>query len=296
MRPLSGEEVAWAAELACVYEVGIEKPGNVSRHYDFGDARYEDFVTSAVALGPAFRDAGRAAVGETILRAVTDTRRLVATNTNLGIVLLLAPLAKAACVAAAAEGLQAATARVVSGLTVADARNAYEAIRRAAPAGLGRVAEHDVGEAAPTATLREAMASARGRDSIAAEYAGDFEITFTVGYEALRRSWDEGGRFSEAIRTTFLTILARVPDTLIRRKSGMVTAAEVSRRAAEVLEAGGYDSPEGTRRLVRLRRYLRDADHARNPGTTADLVCASLFVFLTEGGMLERLPDLSARW
>lgn len=296
MRPLTGEELAWAAQLACLYEVGTEKPGNVSRAGCFEDTCFEDFVASAVAIGPAFAGAGDATVGETILRAITDTRRLVATNTNLGIVLLLAPLAKAAAEVGDGEGLRPAVARVLRGLTATDARDAYEAIRRAAPAGMGRVATHDVGEAAPGVTLRAAMELAHERDSVAVEYVNDYAVTFDLGYATLRRCWEEGRRLSEAILMAFLTILAEVPDTLIGRKHGARLAEEVSRRAAEVLAAGGCATERGREEVRRLDRELRDSAHGRNPGTTADLVCASVFVFLTEGGMLAWVPALAARW
>jgi len=157
---LTGVEIAWAAQLACLFEVSVEKPGNVSPRGGFIDARFEDFAASAVAIGPALRDAGLATVGETIARAAADTRRLVATNTNLGMILLLAPLARAAARLEAGGDLRAALGRVLADLTVQDARLAYEAIRAASPAGMGEVDRHDVGEDDVTVTLREAMDAA----------------------------------------------------------------------------------------------------------------------------------------
>jgi triphosphoribosyl-dephospho-CoA synthase len=321
VRRLTGQEVAWAAQLACLYEASAAKPGNVSPRAAFDDVRFEDFAAAAIAVGPAFAEAGRASVGETVLRAVVDTRRLVATNVNLGIVLLLAPLARAAAdLAEAPEGVGEATApdaeaepadgpepkpkdglrdavvRVLGELTVEDAELAYEAIRMASPAGMGQVDQHDVGGGPVLATLHEAMALARDRDAVAREYATGFEITFTLGYPSLQRAWHQGCAFADAVVTTFLTILAEVPDTLIARKNGARVAADVSARATAVLAAGGCLSPGGREQLGRFARELRDPRHALNPGTTADLVAAALFVFLTEGGMLDRVPDLAARW
>jgi len=293
---LTGVEIAWAAQLACLFEVSVEKPGNVSPRGGFIDARFEDFAASAVAIGPALRDAGLATVGETIARAAADTRRLVATNTNLGMILLLAPLARAAARLEAGGDLRAALGRVLAELTVQDARLAYEAIRAASPAGMGVVDRHDVGEDDVTVTLREAMDAARERDSIAREYVTDFEIVFTLGAGTLRRCWEDGAAFSDAVVTAFLTILAEVPDTLIARKNGADVAEDVSRRAAQVLAVGGSLSDQGRARLAELARELADEAHALNPGTTADFVAASLFVFLTEGGMLADVPALTARW
>ncbi len=296
MRPLSGAELAWAAQLACLYEAGAEKPGNVSPAAGFADTRYEDFVASAVAIGPAFAAAGEATVGQTVLRAVTDTRRLVTTNTNLGIVLLLAPLAKAAAAPGDGDGLRPAVAGVLHGLTVADARDAYEAIRRAAPAGMGRVAEHDVGEVAPDITLRAAMELARERDAVAAEYVRDYAVIFELGLETLARCWEQGERLSDAIVTAFLTILAEVPDTLIARKHGTALAADMSRRASQVLATMDLGTPRWREEVRRFDGELRDPDHRRNPGTTADLVCASLFAFLAGRDMIDQVPALTARW
>ena len=307
MERLTGVEIAWAAQLACLFEVSVEKPGNVSPRVGFADARFEDFAASAVAIGPAMGDAGLAGVGETIARAAAATRRLVATNTNLGMILLLAPLAKAAARLGAggdpraaphdAGGdLRAALHDVLEGLTVQDARLAYAAIRTAAPAGMGEVERHDVGEDAVTVTLRAAMDAARERDSIAREYVTDFAITFTLGAATLQRCWQDGAAFSDAVVTAFLTILAAVPDTLIARKNGLRAAEDVSRRAARVLAAGGRFSERGRARLAELAGELGDEAHALNPGTTADLVAAALFVFLTEGEMLADVPALTARW
>jgi len=293
---LTGVEIAWAAQLACLFEVSVEKPGNVSPRGGFIDARFEDFAASAVAIGPAMRDAGLATVGETIASAAADTRRLVATNTNLGMILLLAPLARAAARLEAGGDLRATLGRVLADLTVQDARLAYAAIRAASPAGMGEVDRHDVGEDDVTVTLREAMDAAGERDSIAREYVTDFEITFTLGAGTLRRCWQDGAAFSDAVVTAFLTILSEVPDTLIARKNGAAAAEDVSRRAARVLAVGGSLSEQGRARLAELARELGDAAHALNPGTTADLVAASLFVFLTEGGRLADVPALTARW
>ena len=296
MDRLTGVEIGWAAQLACLFEVSIEKPGNVSPRVGFADARFEDFAASAVAIGPALAAAGPAAVGETIARAAADTRRLVATNTNLGMILLLAPLARAAARVEGGGGLRAALGSVLRDLTVQDARLAYDAIRATSPAGMGQVDRHDVREDGVTVTLREAMDAARERDSVAREYVTDFAITFTLGADTLRRSWEEGAAFSDAILTAFLTILAAVPDTLIARKNGTAAAEGVSRHAARVLAAGGSVSERGRAHLAELARELGDDAHALNPGTTADLVAAAIFVFLTEGGMLADVPALTARW
>lgn len=289
------DSIAWAAQIACLLEVCADKPGNVTWGKDFCDTSFMDFAASAVAIGPALRDVIHAPVGEIVLRAVRDTHRLVRTNTNLGMILLLAPLAKAAGLAHP-QGLRAGVCQVLQALTVEDARMAFEAIRLVSPGGLGESERYDVRHADVDVTLREAMRVAENRDSVAREYVTDFEITFDLGYTALRRFWEEGQRFSDAVVQTFLTILAHVPDTLIARKNGPDVAERISRRARGVLAKGGILSDPGREAVRAFDLSLRNERHRLNPGTTADLTAAAIFVFLTAGGALERFPDLLHRW
>ncbi len=265
--------------MACLLEVSAPKPGNVSRFHDFGDARFEDFVRSAAAIGPALGDAPSAGVGATVLRAIQATRGWTRTNTNLGIVLLLAPLACAA--GAAGRTLRHRLGRVLAGTTVADAEAVYAAIRLAEPGGLGTAAEQDV-RAAPTQTLRDVMALAAERDMIAREYTTEFAVVFEVAVPALCAARERGERWSEAATECYLATLAAVPDTLIARKRGRAAAEAVSTQARAVLAAGEPGSAARQEAIAKLDASLRGADHALNPGTTADLVAAALFVTLLE--------------
>jgi triphosphoribosyl-dephospho-CoA synthase len=230
---------------------------------------------SAIALGPELARAGARGVGATVLAAVDATRRVAGANTNLGIALLLAPLARATLLGTDVE-------QVLGALTVDDARDAYEAIRRAGAGGLDEPVEHDV-RAAPTIGLREAMAAAAERDSVAREYAAGFAITFDVGRPALDRALAAGLRPRVAIVELFLELLAAVPDTLIARKRGRPEAERVSAEAAAVLAAGGVRSEAGRAAVDGFDAMLRRDGNALNPGTTADLVTAVLFVAALEG-------------
>src|SRR3954463_2498704 len=135
------DAVAGAAQFACVLEVSAEKPGNITPSHDFHDTSYEDMLRSAIAVGPELARAGERGVGETVLAVVQASRRVAPTNTNLGIALLLAPLAKAAL---DGEELRARLAATLRALDVADARAAYAAIRLSGAGGLGERVEHDV--------------------------------------------------------------------------------------------------------------------------------------------------------
>jgi triphosphoribosyl-dephospho-CoA synthase len=274
-------EVAAAGQLACLLEVSAPKPGNVSPDRHFHDTRYEDFLASAVAIGPALMEAGSQPVGATVRRAVEDTRRWTRSNTNLGIVLLLAPLARAALLPAGT--LRQRLTRVLSDTTVLDAEEVYAAIRHAHPGGLGEAAAEDVSNP-PSVTLREAMGLAADRDAIAREYVTEFALTFDVGVPALRTALDGGLSWGEASVDAFLRLLDATPDTHIGRKLGAAEAELVSVRAREVLEAGGTRTAAGRAALAQLDSELRDPRNRRNPGATADLTCAAIFVVILEGG------------
>ncbi len=273
--------MAAAAQLACLLEASAEKPGNVTPTQAFNDMSYEDFLRGAVALGPEMARAGERGVGATIVAAIAARRQWTRANTNLGIVLLFAPLARAALTGSGR--LRDSLSGVLHGLTVEDARAVYEAIRLASPGGLEAEVEHDV-RAEPNVTLREAMASAAGRDSIAAEYVSDYAITFEHGLPALQSALAQGASTSQTVIQTYLALLAAVPDTLIARKLGLDTAQLVSAEAAQALAAGGVFSVEGEQAIAALDAHLRvTKDNSLNPGTTADLVAAVLFVALLEG-------------
>jgi triphosphoribosyl-dephospho-CoA synthase len=275
----SPEAVAGAAQLACVLEVSAEKPGNITPRHDFADTSYEDMLRSAVALGPELGRAGERGVGETVLAGVRATRSVAGANTNLGIALLLAQLARAALLGGA---LRERVGEVLGALTLDDARAAYAAIRLAGAGGLDEPVEHDVRDA-PTVGLREAMAAAAERDSIAAEYATCFAVTFELGLPALARALDDGLGPRDATVELYLGLLAAVPDTLVARKRGRKVAERVSADAARVLAAEGVRSYAGRTAMAALDASLRRQGNALNPGTTADLVTAVLFVALLEG-------------
>ena len=271
--------MAGAAQLACVLEASAEKPGNITPRHDFADTSYEDMLRSAIALGPELGRAAERGVGETVLAGVRATRRVAGANTNLGIALLLAPLARAALLGGP---LRPRTEEVLAALGVDDARAAYAAIVEAGAGGLDEPVEHDVRDA-PTVGLREAMAAAAGRDSVAAEYATGFAITFDRGLPALVRALDSGLGPRAAAVELFLELLAAVPDTLVARKRGTGAAERVSAGAASVLAAGGVRDDAGRAALAAFDAALRREGNALNPGTTADLVTAVLFVALLEG-------------
>jgi triphosphoribosyl-dephospho-CoA synthase len=263
-------------QLACLLEVSAAKPGNVTPAHAFADTSYADMVRSGLALGPVFarRRVRARGVGELIADGVQATARVARANTNLGIVLLFAPLVRGAATRRADEGLRAATERTLAALDVDDAAAAFAAIARAGPGGLGEAREHDV-RAPARVSLRTAMAAAADRDSIASEYATGYAIVFDTGLPLLADALRGGAGTLDAIVSLHLGLLASHPDTLIERKAGAAAARTVTRAAREVRL--------GTRSLEDFDASLRGPDHRLNPGTSADLVAATLLSALLSG-------------
>lgn len=272
--------IAAAATLACALEACAEKVGNVTPTRGFADARFDHFALSAQALGAAVASAAPGQVGRTVYRAVAATARVAPSNTNLGMALLFAPLAAAAR-ARRETGLRRRLARVLRGLSVDDARWAYRAIRLARPGGLGPSDRAPVARS-PSITLLEAMRIAAPRDAVAAEYARGFAVTFDLALARLRRALRRGLSLLEAIAQAHLELMARMPDTLIARKAGAAAAARVAERAGAAVRAGGVGTPRGLAAVRRLDRDLRRHGNRLNPGTSADLIAAALFVWLLE--------------
>jgi triphosphoribosyl-dephospho-CoA synthase len=273
-------EVAAAVQLACLLEAHAPKPGNVSPGRDFADIGYVDFVASAAAIGAPFTRVADMPLGVLVREAVEASARWAPSNTNLGIVLLLAPLAKAAL---GPNDLRSNLTGVLDTTTLDDAREVFAAIRLANPGGLGRAANQDVARE-PTLPLREVMRLAADRDGVAREYDTVFAATFDTGVPALRQARADGLGWDDAIVETFLTLLAAAPDTHIARRAGLDRASSVSRLAVTVLADGGVRSDGGRQSVARFDRSLRDERNLANPGTTADLTAASIFVLLLEGG------------
>ncbi len=285
MRP-PGPSPGLCAQIACVLEASAPKPGNVHRFRDFEDTTYIDFVLAAVAIGPAMDRAADNGVGAAVLEAVERTRALIGKNANLGLILLLAPLSAAAARPGPLD--RARVREVLAGLKPEDGECVYEAIRRAEPGGLGASPAEDVRRGGPTLPLVEAMALAADRDLVARQYANGFREVFEEALLIFQADIGRGVALETAVMRLHLQLMARFPDSLIARKCGEETAREAATRAARVLERGWPGPSEAEEALRDLDDWLRADGHRRNPGTTADLVGATIFIALRNGEI--RLP------
>jgi len=279
-------------ELACLIEATARKPGNVHPGASFHDLTYHDFVTAARIAAPKLARARELGVGHAVRDAVEATILETGTNVNLGICLLIAPLA-------AVPGnrpLRTGILPVLKQLSIDDAKLVYEAIRLAKPGGLGDAPEQDVRDE-PTQTLLEVMQLAADRDGIAAEYARDFRLSCLAAFAWTKKflhefqhaalPWPQldGVPFTDWEMATIgmqLSLMMVQSDTLIRRKCGDTVFHEAACRAEFVMKAGHVMNANGLAALSTFDGWLRADGHRRNPGTTADLIAAIWFVALRE--------------
>jgi len=270
---VAAERIAGAFKAACIAELDALKPGNVHVFAAGHRMTIEQFVQSADAAAGALSAPG-ARVGRRILDSVEATFDAVGTNTNLGVVLLCAPLAAAAD--SNPSDLRAALARVLDDLDAEDASLAFRAIVRAAPAGLGRVARNDVTQPAQ-ATLKQAMADAADRDRVARQYATVYADIFEAGLAALAAAVGRGWDQKSAVLAVYLGFLSAFPDSHIVRKYGAPVAVDVQRTATKF-----HRELQSARDPAHLDAELLTWDAALkarniNPGTSADLTVATLF-------------------
>jgi triphosphoribosyl-dephospho-CoA synthase len=258
---------------ACHAELRALKPGNVHDHAPGHRMTVADFEASAAAAAPWIARTGLP-VGERVRGAMAATFDAVGQNTNLGILLLAAPLAVAVeglGEPASPEALRAEVGAVIDRTTVADAAAVYEAIRIANPGGLGTAGAEDV-SAAPTVTLKAAMALAADRDRIARQYVTTFADVFGIGLSAHRRATLTQRGAPMVTTAVFFAFAAAFPDTHVVRKFGRPVADALQAQFAE--RSAFADDLD----LERLRIFDRELkDRGVNPGTSADLTVATEF-------------------
>ncbi|WP_238122799.1 MULTISPECIES: triphosphoribosyl-dephospho-CoA synthase [unclassified Xanthobacter] len=265
---MSPDAVARLFAAACRAELSALKPGNVHVFAAGHGMDVSHFERAAEAAAAVIARPGLA-VGERIRRAVDASLAVAGCNTNLGIILLTAPLV-AAALEAGATPLRDRLRAVLSHLTQADAQEAFHAIASANPGGLGAAPEADV-HAPARLDLRAAMAIAAHRDRIAAQYTNDYADVFELAMPHLLAT-----PFAPAaIEDAYLALLARWPDSHIARKFGAATAEQVCQEAQALrCQLAGATTTERRAALAAGDASLKA--RGLNPGTTADLTVAAI--------------------
>ncbi len=281
---IAATAIADAFRAACREEIEAPKPGNVHVFAGGHNMEAAHFLTSAdVSAGPI--SAAGASVGARVLGAVEASFAAVGMNTNLGIILLCAPLA------AAAErrgDLHRELTDVLAGLDREDATHVFRAIALASPGGLGDAERYDVRKPADI-DLMEAMREAAPRDRIAYQYASNFDDIFVTGFASLEEAKE--AEINPPLRAVnvYLSLLSRFPDTHIFRKFGADAAAAVQQEAREILPLFKACPHDCLTELLALDARLKA--RGLNPGTSADLTVATLFADRLRNGLPIRRND-----
>ncbi len=290
------------ATLALLLEVaGTPKPGNVDRHRDLGDLRFESFLAGAVGARAGLELAADEAVpvGRAFERGVAGMADRAGTNTQFGCLLLLVPLLRASAEGDLSPG---GVDRVARGTTVDDVVAFYEAFDRVDVAVSDPPPDADDldvrrgSDAVPAlrdrgATLRDVMAlsAAGGADRVPDRNAQEWVEGFPRTFRAAEWIGTDDGPLTDSAARAFLGLLAAEPDTLIAASHGPETAREASERAAAVLggetEGDEIDADAVHATDLTAAEEVAEAFVAEgiNPGTTADLTCAALYVALRRG-------------
>ncbi|MCP8323665.1 MAG: triphosphoribosyl-dephospho-CoA synthase [Candidatus Methylarchaceae archaeon HK02M2] len=319
------DKIMMTAQLASVLEVsGTPKPGNVHRTSDFTDTRFEHYLAGSICLGPSVREVAlrgmRAGLDEIKINEIKVGRYIKSTlyeirswhkggNTHLGISLLLIPLAASAGFNYIKFGsiepskLRSIFSKVIKSTTPRDAIDVCDAILTSSIEALGRVnvapdiieldtknrlIEEDI-------NLYKLMKFSSRWDTIAKELTNGMKISFNIGYKTLFDLYEKTRDINIATVHTFLTILAKYPDTFIARKVGvkhekeinkaikigLVEAKKISKQAKFVLKMGGLITEDGRRKLIQFDKNLKQ--NRLNPGTTADITASSLMIAILCG-------------
>jgi len=267
-------------QQACQLELRAIKPGNVGYHANGHGMHVEQFEISAeVSAEALFKPCS--SVGERIYKAVKATHEAVGDNTNLGIILLIAPIVEVLERFPEYVDMRPELAKVLSTLSITDAKYAYQSIQLAMPGGMGKVDNQDVAKE-PSVTLLEAMQMSAQHDRIAFQYANQYEDIFDHNLPIYRQYLAQWGSQQWAATAVFLSQWLRLPDTLIIRKKGLLKAQEISDMIAPLANRvlASRDPTDHVSDLLSLDNELKQAEI--NPGTTADITVATVFVALLE--------------
>jgi triphosphoribosyl-dephospho-CoA synthase len=311
---LHGEKakhISKCLELAVLFEVSAEKPGNVNFVVGFEGTRVEHFLASAVASAPFFEEAANrgiavsnhklrvsdVGIGQIIKECVANINAWQkGGNTLLGTVILFAPIAVAAGMTPAKGNFAFEIPRLRENLKLTvestmpeDAFHLYEAIDIAKPSGLNGAPDLDVRDPRSkerilkdNVSLYQVFKIAAGYDDVCSEWVNNYPKTFNLAYPYLIEQL-KSKDLNTAIIHTFLKVLSEHPDTFIARKVGFEKASELSLDAKKILQSGGLETSNGKKRILEFDKKLRESGNLFNPGTTADITAAALALCILSG-------------
>ncbi|MCW3129977.1 MAG: triphosphoribosyl-dephospho-CoA synthase [Methanophagales archaeon] len=284
---MNQDYVARCAQLALLLEVSTyPKPGNVDRTHDFKDTRYEHFLASSVGVYPILREAavGEKRVGELIRRGAEESVEWQSGgNTHFGVLLLLTPLAMAAgaCESYHAEEIKRKAEEVMLNTNEDDAIEIYRAFPKAKVKVRREVPELDVMDEKSLKVIKEKKLSlyeiltiSASYDLISRELVGGFEKTFR--YASLIKNFAAEKSINNAIAHAYLRFLSEEEDTFVKMKFGSEKSKYVLEKAKGIVR-GGYE-------LKEIEEFDEELiEEGVNPGSTADVIAAALFIAILGG-------------
>ncbi len=277
---ISRQQLIDSYQQACEIELQAYKPGNVSTYNAGHDMTVDDFRMSYRVSSEAVTDP-EYSLGEKIYHAVKATRDAVGCNTNLGIVLLCAPLFQALEKKQAGQSLRQALKKTLDQTSRADADWVFQAIQLASPGGLGESNHEDVSRKA-TMSLTEAMKIASHRDRVAYQFATCYKDIFEFTFFVYNNNFEKFGEKNWAALAVFSAMLALYPDSHIERKYGNQYSDWVATEMGKIHNA--LATTRNPKSLISMLDRLDKAFKVKgiNPGTTADITVATVLVVFLE--------------
>ena len=275
---LTENQVKMAFEYACKLDVFSVKPGNVFHGYPAYGMTHKDFLQSSMACSDVICEQNMD-IGEKILECIKSSMDVVGCNTNLGIILLCVPIVEALYMDKDHKFHQNNLKEVISSINEKQTKNIYKAINLAKAGGMDSKDKFDLNNnKSKDFTLLEAMNFASSYDYIAGEYSNNFDNIINTISVNWRKYFKLMGNGESATTATFLKLISSNPDSLIARKHGLDKAKEVSERFVTI--ADEYCASKNPNNLNN-ELLLLDSElkiQGLNPGTTADVVVASIFL------------------
>ena len=260
-----------------ICDINALKPGNVGRHGAGHGMECADFIRSAQVVTPILCN-HRLGLGKRILAGVEATLAAVHCNTNLGMLLLIAPVVRVFEQLVSPEDFKDVIKPTLVSLGPQEAQDIFAAIRLANPGGLGKVDKYDVNSPLEI-DIFSAMDAAKDRDLIALQYANGYREVVNLGIKCLQNYHNRWNSVEWAVVACYLMYMASFPDSHIRRKHGMEIAEQVRKKTVSV--RGRFtdcDNPGDAKDVLMLfDRELKESEI--NPGTCADLTIASLLLY-----------------
>ena len=260
-----------------ICDVNALKPGNVGRHGAGHGMDCADFIKSAQVVTPILCNQ-RLGLGKRILSSVEATLGAVHCNTNLGMVLLIAPIIRVFEQLVSPGDFQDLIKPTLMSLEQQEAQDIFAAIRLANPGGLGKVDKYDVNSPLDI-DIYSAMDAAKEWDLIALQYANGYREIVNLGIKCLQNYHNRWNSVEWSVVACYLMYMASFPDSHIRRKHGIEIAEQVRKKTVPVWERfADYDNPGAARGVLTMfDKELKESEI--NPGTCADLTVASLLLY-----------------